>query len=548
MRKSLAFLLVFLLVLTLGAHNEIVYAIDDLLDKDVEGEIDIMLWSGDGSFIENIGHLDLAPEDLGGQNQATVYAVAKEFNKIYPNIKINVYAKTEGPDDEHGSWYQHRENFKNEHGRWPAIYASTDLAGDVGRGLVADLSIFSDHPMYQSFNKSIMDMMNYYGMQAGLPQYLLPWGIYINKELAENNNIDVPNYDWTIDEYVRFIRQAPGGDKFYGAMDANFSFFNTGTTTINAQLANYSGEGPFVDINSDEVRHLISTYFSDMAKHSIWPIADAGMLPDGYGDSFGWWSHNAFTNNKVLTNDGDPWMMGDAAHPNVDHDLRAKSNDWDIYPRPSTPYQGNTVGVVLDPLAIHNFCIDDGNPACSEEELEKIKIAYAFAAFWIGDTRAWKARAEQQFLDNGVLKSAMNDSFPLVTGEEFDEQMEIWYSADIHQRFKDETKMPGFHYVLELWEQGQVWDVSDKAYPMYHADEGGNRKLNLYEFNSTNTPEMQPVIGLSDARRLDPQFAEKVLAKLPEWNELANKRFEEGYKELQVALKEFYGYTDEDFK
>ncbi len=32
MRKSLAFLLVFLLVLTLGAHNEIVYAIDDLLD------------------------------------------------------------------------------------------------------------------------------------------------------------------------------------------------------------------------------------------------------------------------------------------------------------------------------------------------------------------------------------------------------------------------------------------------------------------------------------------------------------------------------------
>ena len=31
--------------------------------------------------------------------------------------------------------------------------------------------------------------------------------------------------------------------------------------------------------------------------------------------------------------------------------------------------------------------------------------------------------------DNGTMKYAINDSFPLVTGEEFDKQMEIWYNG-----------------------------------------------------------------------------------------------------------------------
>ncbi|MBN2851094.1 MAG: hypothetical protein JXK92_10575, partial [Erysipelotrichaceae bacterium] len=101
------------------------------LDTKIEGEISVMLWSGDGTFAEDIGHKDLAPEDLKGQNQAAAYAVAKAFNAIYPNVKINVYAKSGGPNDNGTSWAQELENFKAEHGRYPDVYASTDLVGDV---------------------------------------------------------------------------------------------------------------------------------------------------------------------------------------------------------------------------------------------------------------------------------------------------------------------------------------------------------------------------------------------------------------------------------
>jgi len=241
-------------------------------------------------------------------------------------------------------------------------------------------------------------------------------------------------------------------------------------------------------------------------------------------------------------------MMGDAANPTEGHWGAAKSNDWDIYPRPSTPYQPNTVGVVLDPLAVYNYAMEDGNPEMTEAEELKLKIAYTFASFWIGDTRAWEARAAQQFKDGDALKSAMNDSLPLVTGEAFDEQMAIWYSTPIHARFADKTKMPGWHKVLEIWESGQVWDVSDKAYPWYY-DKDGETTAILYEWQNVWNPAV--VTGNPEATsplRHEAGWTAAVLAKLAGWNTDINARFVAVEADLRNGLKQFYGKQDKDFQ
>ena len=85
------------------------------------------------------------------------------------------------------------------------MFVETDLPGMVQKGLVADLSIFSDDPLYKSLNTAILDRLSYGNMVAGLPQYLLPWGVYVNKSLAEDNNLDVPEPSWTIDDYSDFV-------------------------------------------------------------------------------------------------------------------------------------------------------------------------------------------------------------------------------------------------------------------------------------------------------------------------------------------------------
>lgn len=510
----------------------------EALDKSISGEIDVMLWSGSGQYLEDIGHQNLTPADLTGQNEASVYAMAKEFNKTYPNIKINVFAKVGDPDGNDTSWAQELENFKAEHGKYPDIYAATDLAGDVARGMVADLSVFADDPMYKSFNKSIMNMMNYYGFQAGLPQYILPWGVFVNKELAEQNNIDVPPVDWNINEYTAF---ATSGDNktFWGAMDIPMSFISGGTKDINYKLFNYNGEGDHVNLNSEAVNKMLE-YVPKWTKSCIWTAWDAGTIPQEIMDANGWWGFNFFKNNVVLTLDGDPWMMGDAANPTEGHWGTAQSKDWDIYPRPSTDYADLTIGIVLDPMAIHNYAMDDGNPEWTDTEKQALKVAYTFAAFWAGDTASMQARANQMWTDQGVEKTALNDSFPLVTGEEFDKQMQIWYSTPTHQRMGDAAKMPGFQKCVELWEKGQFWDISDKAYP-YYVMEDGTRIAANYEWANIYNKDV------AGAQRHEANWLDQVKAKLPDWNTKINERFMTAEQQLRDGLKEFYGYTDDKF-
>lgn len=503
----------------------------ETLATEAEGEITVMLWSGDGTFMEDIGRRTIAVEDLRGQNQAAAYAVAQEFNKIYPNVKINVFAKSGGPDDENGSWDQHRENFKAEYGHYPDIWAATDIPGDIARGLITDLSRFQDDPMYQNFNPAILDMMNHDGFQAGLPQYLLPWGVFVNRALAEDNNLDVPDPDWDIEDYTDFMSQADN-ENFWGSDGPPVAFIETGTKSIRYMMANRE-DGDFVDLDSDEVKALVD-YIPEWAEYSLWPNWDAGNIPAEVMDANWWWGYKFFIAGKLLTLPGDPWMMGDAAHPNPEHWGAVQSADWDIYPRPATEFQPATVGVVLDPMVVYNYAMDDGNPEMTEEELAKAKIAYTFMSFWVGDTRSWTARANQMFTDGETIKSSMNDSFPFVKDETmFNEQMAAWYSVEIHERFKDAALMPGFQKVLEIWQKGDVWDISDKSQPWYIYVEGERRNA-LYEWSALGNAD------ITGAGWMDPGLADTVKSRLSDWDRSSNENFRASEAQMLEGMAKYY--------
>ena len=543
-RKSLVLTLILCLALAmLPAMAQDAQPFYKTLDPNTEGSIDIMVWSGDSTYYEDIGAKEWAPEDMTSQNVAAVHALDKQFKQLYPKVKVNLWAKTDDPHGNGTSWYQEMENFKAQHGKHPDIYASTDLAGDVSLGQVADLTPFKDDPLYQSFNPSIMALMNYYGFQAGLPQFLQPWGVYVNKELAENNNIDVPEPNWTIDDYTAFVNSADN-KTFWGAMDTPLSFIATGTTAINYRLNKYDGEGDYVDLTSDEVAKTLA-YVPEWAKSSVWAQFGLGNVPQEIMDDGWWWGFRFFCRNYILTLDGDPWMIGAASGgKNEDGTWKVnavESGDWDIYPRPATEFRGNTMGIVIDPMAIHNYAMDDNDPAWSEEEINKLKLAYAFGSFWCGATEGMKARAEMIYSDNGAPRSALNDSLPLVTGPAFDEQMAVWGSTKEHARYLDKDLMPGFQYVLELWEKGEMWDISDKTY-LYHIIEDGTRVNNLHEWLSATNAEVLGV-GTTDANWLD-----TVKAKLGDWNEAINARFVKAEGKLKEGLMKYYGLTEEELK
>ena len=80
-----------------------------------------------------------------------------------------------------------------------------------------------------------MATMNYWGFQGALPSYSIPWGIWVNKSLATENNIDVPDIDWDIDEYTDFIKSADC-ETFWGDKSTPVRLIETGTEDINKSI------------------------------------------------------------------------------------------------------------------------------------------------------------------------------------------------------------------------------------------------------------------------------------------------------------------------
>jgi hypothetical protein len=263
-----------------------------------------------------------------------------------------------------------------------------------------------------------------------------------------------------------------------------------------------------------------------------------------FNDSGGGWGYGWFQNGAVLTLEGDPWMMGDCATPDPEWWGHCTSADWDIYPRPSTDYAPNTIGIVLDPMTVYNFCLDDNDLACTDEEALKIKINYTFAKFWIAANESWLARAQGDFTDlgSGGYSSSLNDSFPVVRGDQFLEQMQMWYMPSKHQRFSDVTAMPGFHEVIRIYSEGEFWDISDKAYPFWHDYEGARRE-NLFEWKNYWNPDINGGVEKSD-----PDFVDTILGNLYQWNEDSNARFNLAYDDVKNGLIWYYGYSESDFQ
>ncbi|OKZ61158.1 MAG: hypothetical protein BHV88_23855 [Clostridiales bacterium 41_12_two_minus] len=98
-----------------------------------------------------------------------------------------------------------------------------------------------DDATYKKYNEALMSTLNYYGFQAGLPSYTIPGGIWVNKALAEDNNINVPKPDWSIDEYTRFVSKADG-KTFWGSKGTPVDIVNLGTTTINKMIKEENAE------------------------------------------------------------------------------------------------------------------------------------------------------------------------------------------------------------------------------------------------------------------------------------------------------------------
>ena len=125
----------------------------------------------------------------------------------------------------------------------------------------------------------------------------------------------------------------------------------------------------------------------------------------------------------------------------------------------------------------------------------------------------------------------------MVTGDAYDEQMEIWNQHPAHQVYEEKE---GFQKVLELYREGSSWDYVDKCWTKEVTENGENRAT-LYEWINCGSED------IAGAWMTDANWEDSVKSKLADWNETIGERIETGTTQLQDALKKYYGFTDDDF-
>ena len=496
---------------------------------DTVGSLTIMAWSGDDAWRPDLGNQNLGPGDLGGaMNVAAIYAVAREFNQMFPNITINLWSQTGSPNRDGIPWVQHRANFYMEHGHYPDIFLVTNLVDEIERGLVADLSIFRDDPRMQVFNQSILEMMTYQDRLFGLPQYVIPVGVWVNRDLANQQNIDIPPINWTWDQYLAFVGHS-AHEEFYGSLSPPWNIMNSSTRDIHYQLSTRGPNDPFVNIDTEANRQFVRDV-ARIVPHAMWNQRNAGNISDEFMAAHGSSGWRFFRQGTSLTLNVSAYMISGAALPGGANEV--ESPDWDIFPRPSSAHVGNHVGITLDPLALRNFAGENG--VLTPEAYQQKLIAWEFATFWLINNQSWEARANQIFYDsNGAPQRALNPSFSYATGETFDRQMEIWGSVPARARFLDANLMPGWQRVMELFEQGEFWEVAQQTFPWTFEFEGGSRAIG-HEWWNRHT------YAVTGAAEHEPQWVDLALSLMPEWDRVINERWAEAFERLYAAIDRFY--------
>lgn len=506
----------------------------------VEATITVASWGGDGRFIEDIGRREFEPEYLSANNHAQHHIAARIFNERFPNVQVNSWAESSSHiDNSPLSWLQHRTDFEMEHGIQIDIWAVRDMANDIERGLVADLSVFDNDPMFHLYNPGLISMFELEGHVFGVPHYGIPWGIFVNRSLAEAQNIDPPPVNWTLRQYTEFTSHSAAND-FYGAMGIPMTFINSATRDVYYQMLNRGPGDPFVTVNSPSMRSILEL-IPTWANHAVWPQYNIGNITDAFMDEFWWWGWEFFGAGRLLTLDINPYMVFEGGFI-PGHWAYARVDDWDMYPRPSTDYIGNHIGLMLGGMSIRNFAMDDGNPELSDEEYLQLALAWEFVKILTAETRFWEESLEFYFYDRvhedwstgeavGVYERIVpfNGSFPFVIGPDFDAQMAIWYQVPMHRHLLD---MPGHNRVVELWEQGAFY-LTPWTLPGNFEFEGEVRNI-MHEWWNMDDPD------IAGARMTDPNWLDQVFARLPDWEAQFNQRFEDRLLDMYAALDQFY--------
>lgn len=348
-------------------------------------------------------------------------------------------------------------------GAMPDVFFVDNLYATVVNDWSIDLTpYFEADPRTENYVDYYRELMTYNGKLNGICTLLYGNCLLVNTDMLNAYNLDIPDYDWTIDEYVQLVKDCKVVGQSCGthlAQDLLRYFpaqYDTSLDWESFDLETYSFRFDDAWVQSVNKIKEISDAKASLTE-SIdqlgreWMIEDAEEADAVMATRLAWLQENVGTIE-------DPWptghlgtvLYGSWMLPTMEDSALWSDFEWDIYPMPVA-----NEGDVSRPVYMVEFA--SVSTACPEEERQAaydflswlyLSVeAYQMAADYITNYSQMDAIAENQDLSYETIAATLTLGYvPAVKGEEY---TEILYNAN-----PELAEMEGYRWMFDNIDQG----------------------------------------------------------------------------------------------
>lgn len=258
-------------------------------------------------------------------------AMLARFMQKYPNITVTKDASINWPWDETLA-------AAASAGTLPDVFYVFNIPTSVQNEWLRPLDdIWALDPDAALVYKDMADTAVYHNQRYAVPSFMFAQGVLVNKTIFEEYNVDLPGYDWTLDDMVRIARQISdpynhfyglGGNQFFEHWPAVLNH-NYGWNTWDGEKFNFT-DPLWVDAYNTylELRHL-KVIEQMTAEEKLEVLGDQNAWP--------------LLQGRIAMAIEMSWNVA-----NLPREMRELgTGDLDFYPYPAGP-EGNRTYVVLD--------------------------------------------------------------------------------------------------------------------------------------------------------------------------------------------------------
>ncbi len=194
-----------------------------------------------------------------------------DFNKDYPNIKVDVIAT---------SWDDHTEKLTTMAlaGEAPDIaeVSYSAIGSFVENGTAIDIAQYMDADRLADYDQNALDYMTLEGTLYGLPLYITIQALGGNKEMLEEAGVDVEKVQtsgWTYDEFLKAVEAGTKDDRY------GFVFANSGTTTADF-VSIFGVSAGLTSSFTDDLKYAYTSDNMLSLLQAVETMTTSGYMPD----------------------------------------------------------------------------------------------------------------------------------------------------------------------------------------------------------------------------------------------------------------------------